>query len=442
MATKRILFRNANLIDGTNAARPGTTVAVEGDRISEVAPDAAVEAGAHDRVIPLDGLSLMPGMIQCHFHSHFGAFGDGVTAPSLGLEAAPGYLSMLAASNAETALRCGFTGAIGSSNAHVIDVSLKEAIGAGFVSGPRYLAGSREIVTTGEYSDYSNNRNFFMQLGSTGLTYATDGVDGWRLAARVEAGRGCDVIKISAGPGHGSSPAVDVMYPTIDELRALVDAAHTLGKRVRAHAPSRTSILECARAGVDIIDHADRIDDECVEAILDADATVVPSMLWSERFLDLAESWDHEAHYLAISEGFPESPTEVRRRISKVREDFEYTCEAMVSAARAGVRMVVGDDYGTPIMPHGDYVAELELYVKRLGIAPLQIIRWATRNGAELMGLGDEAGMIERGRLADLVVVAGDPTIDIACLADRENLRAILLGGEWIKDRLPSGAIG
>ena len=96
------------------------------------------------------------------------------------------------------------------------------------------------------------------------------------------------------------------MYPTRDELRACVDAVHKLGRKVRAHAPSRTSILECARAGVDLIDHADRIDDECVEAILQADATVVPSMLWTERFLELAESWDHDAQVLAISEGFPE----------------------------------------------------------------------------------------------------------------------------------------
>jgi len=435
-AQGRIVFRNANLIDGENSAQPKSSVAIRGERIEAVGPNASISAESNDQEIDLDGLSLMPGMVQAHFHSHFGAFGDGVTAPSLGLEAAPPYLSMLAAANAETALLCGFTGAVGSSNAHVIDVSLKEAIQAGFVRGPRYLAGSREIVTTGEASDYDNNRNFFMHLGDTGLTYKVDGPDQWRLAGRIEAGRGCDVIKISAGPGHGSSPAKDFLYPTTEELRALVDAVHKLGKRVRAHAPSRTSILECARAGVDIIDHADRIDAECIDAILDAESFVVPSMLWSARFLELAESWDHDAQPLAISEGFPETPDEVRARIAAVRADFEYTCDAMVEAARAGVKMVVGDDFGTPIMPHGDYIPEMELYVKRLGIAPLEVIRWATRNGADLMGLGDEAGLIETGRLADLLVVAGDPLVDIGCLADRENLRAILLGGSWIKNTL------
>ena len=433
----RVVLRHVNLIDGESPAQPAMTVAIQGERIESVGSDAGFESRPGDVVHDLDGLSLMPGMVQCHFHSHFGAFGDGVRAPALGLEAAPAYLSMLAAYNAEQALECGFTGAIGSSTAHVIDVSLKEAILAGFVRGPRYLAGSREIVTTGEASDYDNNRNFFMELGNTGLTYPVNGVDEWSLAARTEAGRGCDVIKISAGPGHGSSPARDILYPTTAELRACVDAAHKLGKKVRAHAPSRTAILECARAGVDIIDHADRIDEECIEAILDAGSVVVPSMLWSERFLEIAESWDHDAAPLAISEGFPESPDMARARIRAVREDFEYSCRAMPEAARAGVKMVIGDDFGTPIMPHGDYIPELELYVKRLGIPPLDVLRWATRNGAELMGLGDEAGLIETGRLADLVIVRGDPLVDIACLADRSNLKAILLGGQWIKNELP-----
>ncbi|HEB91240.1 MAG TPA: hypothetical protein ENI85_16820 [Deltaproteobacteria bacterium] len=432
----RVVFRGANLIDGDRPARPNMTIAIRGERIEAIEPDDGFPLTPADEVHELHGRSLMPGMVQSHFHSHFGAFGDGVRAPALGLEAAPAYLSMLAAANAETALACGFTGAIGSSNAHTIDVSLKEAILAGFVEGPRYLAGSREIVTTGEASDYPNNRNFFMDLGHTGLTHAANGPEAWRLAGRTEAGRGCDVVKISAGPGHGSSPTFDVLYPTVEELHALVEATHKLGKKVRAHAPSRTAILECARAGVDIIDHADRIDEECVEAILEAGSFVVPSMLWSERFLELAESWDHDATPLPISEGFPETPDAVRARIRGVREDFDYTCRAMPEAARAGVKMIVGDDYGTPIMPHGDYIPEFELYVKRLGIPPLDVIRWATRNGAEAMGLADETGTIEVGKLADLVVVDGDPLVDIGCLADRSNLKAILLGGRWIKNEL------
>ncbi|MCA9509848.1 MAG: amidohydrolase family protein [Myxococcota bacterium] len=432
----RTVFTGANLIDGLHPARPAQTVVVDGNRIAEVGDDGRVATRPDDRVVALAGRTLMPGMVQCHFHSHFGAFGDGVTAPALGLEAAPPYLSMLAAVNAKTSLDCGFTSAIGSSNAFAIDVSLKEAILMGLIPGPRYLAGSREIVVTGEASDYPNNRNFFMELGCTGLTRAANGADGWRFAAREEVGRGVDVLKIAAGPGHGSSPAVDYMYPSREELRAAVDEVHKRGRKTRAHAPSRTSILECALAGVDIIDHADMLDQECIDAILDAGSVVVPSMLWSKRFLELAESWDHDAQVLPISEGFRETPAQVRARIAAVRRDYEYTREAIPAAAAAGVPMVVGDDFGTPLLPHGDYAAELVLYVKELGVDPLDVIRWATVNGARAMGMGDELGVVAAGRLADLVVVDGDPLADIAVLGDRARILAVLKDGVFERDAL------
>lgn len=118
----------------------------------------------------------------------------------------------LATHHAKVALHCGHTGAIGSSEAYAIDVSLKEAILAGFVEGPRHLAGSHELVTTGEMSDYASNRNFFMELGNTGLMVTANGPQEWRLAARREAGRGCDVIEISASPSHGAQPARNIRY--------------------------------------------------------------------------------------------------------------------------------------------------------------------------------------------------------------------------------------
>jgi imidazolonepropionase-like amidohydrolase len=435
----RIVFKDANLVDGEHPSQPGVDVVVEGDRIVTVSASPVTERPG-DRVIALGGKTLMPGMIQAHFHSHFGAFGDGVTAPALGLEAAPPYLSMLAAKNARTALHCGFTGALGSSSAHGIDVCLKEAILLGVVEGPRYQACTRELVTTGESSDYPNNRSWFMELGNHGLTCEVDGADAWRHATRAELGRGADVVKISASPGHGSVPARDILYPTREELRACVDTAHNLGKKVRAHVASRTGILECARAGVDILDHADRLDEECIEAILESGCIVVPSMLWTVRFLEIAENWDHAAKPLPISEGYPEDLRTTLARIRGVREDFEHTCRMMPEANRAGVPLVIGDDYGTPVMPHGSYGDELVLYVKQLGFPALDVIRWATRNGARLLGLEDELGTIAPGKLADLLVVDGDPLVDIRCLHDSTRLLAILKGGAFMKDAL--GAAG
>ena len=437
MPEPRTVFSDANLVDGVNPARRGRlSVVVEGNRITHVGAGEPPERRPDDRVVALDGRTLMPGMVQCHFHSHFGAFGSGVTAPALGLEASPGYLAMLTAKNAGIALDCGYTGAVGSSNAHTIDVALKEAILHGHVRGPRYVACSRELVTTGEYSDYANNRNWFMQLGCTGLTLAVDGADGWRHAVRSELGKGADIVKISASAGHGSAPARGTLYQTAEELAACVETAHERGKRVRAHVATRDGILACARAGVDVIDHADRIDDACIEAILEAGSTVVPSMLWTVRFLEVAENWDHDREVLPINEGFPESLDQTLARIRGVREDFEYTCEAMRRAVDAGVKMVVGDDFGTPIMPHGDYGAELTLYVKQLGIPALDVIRWATGNGAALLDRGDELGRVETGCLADLLIVDGDPLQDITCLEDPDKVLAVIQDGRVVKDRL------
>ena len=116
-----------------------------------------------------------------------------------------------------------------------------------------------------------------------------------------------------------------------------------------------------------------------------------------------------------------------------MREDYEYTQEMLPKMRAAGVRLVLGDDYGFPMMPHGDYVSEMELYVK-LGVPPLEVVTWATRNGAEAMGKADELGTIAPNKLADLVVVDGDPSVDISSL--RLGVRLVVKDGEIVRNQL------
>ena len=219
---------------------------------------------------------------------------------------------------------------------------------------------------------------------------------------------------------------------TREEIQVVVDTAHDRGRKVRAHCPSKVGILACAKAGVDIIDHADRLDSECIDAVLTADATVCPSMLWSSRFIQFADSWDHSAQPFPIGEGFPEPLEKTLERLENIRKDYAHTCEILPEANEAGVRLVTGDDFGFPMMPHGDYVSEFEVYTKEVGIKPIDVLRWATRNGAIAMGLGEEAGLIAPGRLADLLVVDGDPTEDVGVL--RSGINAVMLGGRLVRE--------
>jgi imidazolonepropionase-like amidohydrolase len=413
----RTIFRGANLLDGEHPAKADASVVVEGERIVRVASsEESVPVAEGDRVVELSGRTLMPGMVSAHYHSTYAA-NTLVPAPP-GLEHPPGYLMLVAANNVRTALECGFTSIVSAGTIpDAIDAQLAQAIEDGIVSGPRIVPGSRGLDTRGGYSDTAN---WWWELGNLGAGLYCDGPGEFRSAVRQEIKRGARMIKLFASGGHGVPDTAEGSSISEDELAAVADAAHQRGAKVRAHCAWRNTILECIRAGIDVIDHGDEMDDECIEAMLHAGTSVVPSMFFIHHMLK------DTSNILGATPG----------QMAPVRAEYENARKMIPRAHEAGVRMCVGDDYGLVVLQHGRYAEELEFYVKEVGIPALDVLRWATRNGAELMGRGDDLGTVAPGKLADLLVVDGDPSIDIGVLKQQENLHAILLGGRFAKDAL------
>lgn len=234
-----------------------------------------------------------------------------------------------------------------------------------------------------------------------GVVRICDGPEEFRKATRDEIKRGAEIIKIYVTGGHGVTTPKHTISLAPDELRAVVDAAHGRNRRVRAHVAHKQGILDCVAAGVDIIDHADGLDDECIEAVVDAGTFVLPSLYLPLKILELMGDAPG-----ANTLGFT----------TETGQDFDQMCQILGKAAAAGVKLCVGDDFGASFTPHGSYAKELAVYTAHAGIEPAEVLRWATVNGAALYGAPDRLGRIAEGYLADLVVVDGDPTADIACL--------------------------
>jgi imidazolonepropionase-like amidohydrolase len=410
----RLVLRGATVLDA-DGPRPRSTVVVEERRVTAVRTGAdaqAVASGPEDRVVDLGGRTLMPGMVSSHFHATYHELGS-KTAP-FGLEEPPALQAVRAAHHLQLLLQCGFTGAVSAGAPFAIDASMKMAIAEGLFPGPRLMAGSRDVSTTGHAGDKSFP--WYWDVGAAGAVNRSDGPDEFRRAVREEIKQGAEIIKMFVTGGHGTVAPGEQMEMSRAELNAGVEAAHERGVRVRGHIANTEAIHMALDAGIDVVDHGDGLDELAIERMVELGTFLVPSQLFPARFADL----------MGGGLGFSAS----------MAADIDRSMAILPRANAAGVKLLCGDDYGAIGLPHGRYADELEFYVKEAGIPPLDVLRWATRNGAELMGRGHELGAVREGYLADLIVVDGDPLADIALLQDRARIVAVLKGGTLVKDEL------
>lgn len=405
----RLILDNANLLDGDHPPRRATVV-VRGKLIETISDD-PVEPRPGDQRVNLGGRTLMPGMILGHYHAAY--HNTGGSGKPLGLEAPPALQTVRAAANVRQALDCGFTGVISAGAPFAIDAALKIAITEGSLVGPHIMAGSCDVSSTGHSADTSFPT--YWQIGAKGAINRCDGPEGFRRAVREEVKDGAEIIKIFATGGHGTLGHGSDWAISKEEFAMAVHTADERRVKVRAHIANRDAILFALDLGVHIIDHGDGFDDVCIERMRDQGAFLTPSLLFSKTMM-------------AIAPGIPYTEA--------MKPAYEAMADILPKANSAGVKLLIGDDYGATGLDHGRYAEELALYVNDIGIPPLDVIRWATKHGAEAMGMDKHTGTIEVGKLADLVVVDGDPLADITVLQDRRRLLAVIKEGSLITNRL------
>jgi imidazolonepropionase-like amidohydrolase len=409
-----LVLRNATVVDVDAGARPNATITIAGARIQAVDFGAAPQAPPGARIVDLRGASLLPGLFNCHYHATYKNIGasGGVFVP-IGMEAPPALQALRAAHHVAQALDAGFTGLVGAGGPYAVDVSLKLAIEEGLIRGPRIMAGSRDVSTTAHLQDRATPWHW--GLGDNPGFNRCDGADAFRRGVREEVKRGAEIIKVFLTCGHPDAPHITAeMDLTSDELAAAIETAQQCGVKIRAHTARRSAVWAAVTLGIDLVDHGDGLDEACIELMLQKGTFLAPSMLFPHRLAELASG--------AFADG--------------LKRSADHMLEVLPLANRAGLKIVLGDDFGATPLQHGDYADELDFYVNHVGIPPLDVLRWATRHGAELMGLGQDLGSIRVGALADLVVVDGDPIADIRVLKRKENILAVLKDGRFEKDRL------
>lgn len=414
----RLLLHNARLVDGTGAAPvDGASVLVEGDTIAfagRLSP-ADRPTGPDVEIIDVAGRTIIPGLVEAHIHlsyNHVKVIAD------LDLNCPPEYSTLRAAKNAELALACGYTAARSAGAVHRIDMALKQAIDEGLIPGPRLLAASRDICATGGMADWNPS---YLKLGMEGLALIADGPDQVRAAVRRSIKDGADVVKCYVGGDAllPHTPIGDCTY-TLAEVAALVDETRMRGRTSAAHVRGQRSSRIAAEAGVDSLEHATYADDETLRMVADRGLFLVPGLRYLYSILENGPAFGITEEVVA--------PTGLRDEIKQAADTYRR-------ARDRGIRMCPGGDFGFAWNPHGEYARDIQVFVDVIGYTPVEAIRCATLWGAELMRMADRIGSVEAGKLADLVIVDGDPVRDIAVLQNRRRL-SVVKGGRFVTRNL------
>jgi imidazolonepropionase-like amidohydrolase len=405
------VIQNGTLIDCTgNPPTPNQAIVIESNRIMSIGPlpeDIRRGARDHTQIIDAAGQWIMPGLIDGHCHLSFG-FPQMSGVPSARGTTSPGFSALRAARNAQQVLRTGVTSIAVPGGTWFNDVAIRDAIKVGLIEGPRIACAGRFIVTYGGITD---NEPSWVGTPEHTIGMLANDVSEMITEVRRQCKYGVDFIKLA------DSTWGDTQLIAPEELSAVVQEAHRRHARVTIHSRGAGSTKAAAEAGMDWILHADLATDAELEAVAAAGARLMPTMTFLQRALDVGPE-------------FGRGP----REMDMIKRNWESAVRMLQRARALGITIMCGTDSGnSPLMPYGQLHAhEAEILVRYGGYTPMEAIVATTRNTAFALGLEDEVGVLQPGKLADIIILKSDPLGDIRVLQGGQHLAMIIKDGKII----------
>ena len=403
-SSKPVAVRAGHVLDvKTGELLSDQTIVIENGKIASIGASAGIKVPSAATIIDLPNATVLPGLIDAHVHltmdPKFGYEELGVSVPRQ---------TLTGAKNARVTLQAGFTTVRNVAADGYSDVALRDAINAGDVPGPRMLVSGPPLGITGGHAD-NNLLPFAYHAKNESIC---DSPWACRAQVRENIKYGADLIKIMASGGvlsKGDDPQASQF--TLEEMKAIVDEAHRLGRKVAAHAHGAQAILWASQAGVDSIEHGSYIDDAAIAEMKKDGTYLVPTLYLGDWMLDNA-GLTHLPDFLLV----------------KAKAVIPAARQHIAHAFASGVKVAFGTD--AAVYPHGLNAHEFAVMVK-LGLTPLQSIQAATLNAADLLGWSGKVGSLEPGAWGDVIAVDGNPLQDVTVL---EHVKFVMKGGDVVKN--------
>ncbi len=399
-AARTIAIRAGRLFD-SNAGKMMTNqvVLINGERITDVGPAANVRIPVGATVYDLSRETVLPGLIDAHSHI-FNNAKDGITRETA---------TMIAIQNAQANLRAGFT-ALRDMTSHgngYADVDVRNAFDKGLVDGPRMQVSTRGIVWSGAANARPNN-----PLAGAVVTTPDEA----RAAVRDQIGKGADWIKLYPAGAYSFTPTGEVRYVVtypLPVLQALIDETHRLNKKTACHVFGGEGQQNAITAGCDTIEHGFGLTQAQLDTMATKKLAYDPTLVrYTEPYMD-----DND-----------KKATGGKYRMIPIFENA-----VKMAAATPGIKMMVGSGVDGSTYPHGTQALDFDWLVKRGGVTPARAIQAGTINNADVMGLSDRIGSVDKGKFADVIAVSGDPLADITEL---QRVKFVMKGGKLIRNDL------